>query len=41
MDYYIYPSHQGYGDQENLPHVHICFGNKDDKSTQISVSLST
>lgn len=39
MDYYIHPSHKGYGDQENLPHVHVCFGSRSDKSTQVSVSL--
>lgn len=41
MDWYIHPSHEGYGDQENLPHVHICFGGKNDRSTQVSVSLIT
>ena len=40
MTYYIHPSHTGYGDQENFPHVHVCFGSKSDKSTQVSVSLS-
>lgn len=41
MKYYIHPSHEGYGDQEKLPHAHICFGEKDDKSSQVSVSLIT
>ncbi len=41
MDYYIHASHEGYGDQENQPHVHVCFGSKSDKSTQVSVSLLT
>ena len=40
MTHYIHPSHKGYGDQENLPHAHVCFGNKNDKSTQVSVSLT-
>lgn len=39
MDYYIHPSHKDQGDRENLPHVHVCFGSRSDKSTQISVSL--
>lgn len=39
MDYYIHPSHKDQGDRENLPHVHVCFGNRSDKSTQVSVSL--
>ena len=39
MDYYIHPSHKNQGDRENLPHVHVCFGNRSDKSTQVSVSL--
>lgn len=39
MDYYVHPSHEGYGDKENQPHVHVCFGNKSDKSTQVSISL--
>ena len=41
MDYYIHPSHKDYGDQENHPHVHVCFGSRGDKSTQVSVSLLT
>lgn len=40
MTYYIHPSHTGYGDHENFPHVHVCFGSKSDKSTQVSVSLT-
>ena len=40
MDYYIHPSHEGHGDKENQPHVHVCFGSKSDKSTQVSVSLT-
>lgn len=39
MDYYIHPSHKDQGDRENLPHVHVCFGSRSDKSTQVSVSL--
>jgi len=41
MDYYIHPSHEGYGDQENYPHVHVCFGGRSDKSTQVSISLTS
>lgn len=41
MNYYIHGSHKGYGDKENQPHVHVCFGSKSDKNTQVSVSLST
>lgn len=39
MTYFIHPSHDGYGDQENLPHVHVCFGSRSDKGLQVSVSL--
>lgn len=41
MNYYIHGSHNGYGDKENQPHVHVCFGRKDDRNTQVSVSLLT
>lgn len=41
MDYYIHPSHKGHGDQENQPHVHVCFGGRKDKKTQVVVSLTT
>ena len=41
MNYYIHPSHLGFGDQENQPHVHVCFGKKGEKRKEVSVSLTS
>ena len=40
MSCYIHPTHTGHGSREMHPHAHVCFGPRDDMSTQVSISLA-